>query len=659
MNWTERREQDRAKARTTQVRREGAALRRLRGGVTVHELHDRLILSCVLAVGTPLDVTRRTLANLAEQGRAHERDGAWHPGSAPASVADIQDRPGTEARAEGQGSTPDLGPGALVLGAPSEQQPEDLPARSSAAPEVTTGAGVETPGLPSRDIGAGGPRDAGACDAGTPATTESRVRVPDGPPLPPAAPEAVVPAPTVEDLEALVLEAPGLTLSAYAKRLGTYSSLVGALAAKSTAIRRQKRGESRGDPVLLYPNTSSPSPASSLGVVEPASGGGLSTDEADLLRDEADERIRVVTRQRDAAHEDLARARAELDAVRATFTASGPPGPLLAMAQGAALERRHLHERAATLKLELDAAAERARLLEAGKSEPAPGWALRSLAEVDELLGIDLGAETGLPEAQRIRLRYLETALGHRSRCSSWFAQIDHALGSDSDRTQAEGVAGDAVQQWRLDAIRERDAAQAEVASLRGQHASWRRHHDAVATFLGAEPGRDDEVLRIAAALHSQAQGETGDDAAEVLASVIAARADALGELAELRVMVGEKLGCGCDFGVDSMAQLVPAVQRIREPLEAALGGSDLVRALTLPGLADEAERVIEALRGRNLSGPAASAPVVDPSNRRITAALRVALRRLRGEHQRDDVIVAANIIAALLDIDLDTPEPS
>jgi len=209
MNWTERREQDRAKARTTQVRREGAALRRLRGGVTVHELHDRLILSCVLAVGTPLDVTRRTLANLAEQGRAHERDGAWHPGSAPASVADIQDRPGTEARAEGQGSTPDLGPGALVLGAPSEQQPEDLPARSSAAPEVTTGAGVETPGLPSRDIGAGGPRDAGACDAGTPATTESRVRVPDGPPLPPAAPEAVVPAPTVEDLEALVLDVMG------------------------------------------------------------------------------------------------------------------------------------------------------------------------------------------------------------------------------------------------------------------------------------------------------------------------------------------------------------------------------------------------------------------------------------------------------------------
>lgn len=56
--------------------------------------------------------------------------------------------------AEGQGSTPGVGPGGLRDGgASSEQQPEDHPARSSAAPGVATGAGVETSGPPSGSLG--------------------------------------------------------------------------------------------------------------------------------------------------------------------------------------------------------------------------------------------------------------------------------------------------------------------------------------------------------------------------------------------------------------------------------------------------------------------------------------------------------------------------
>ena len=242
----------------------------------------------------------------------------------------------------------------------------------------------------------------------------------------------------------------------------------------------------------------------------------------------------------------------------------------------------------------------------------------------------------------------------------------------------------------------ERDALRLERDSLRAQNLGWRRHNDALATFLGAEPGQDDEVLRIAAAIHREAQGETGDDAAEVnwprerheeildllrqahggelpawaraadlvylhdqaqhptrpapvpgrrelqtrwgvseretkasladeawrskaaaakvrvvareaqgetgddaaevMASVIRGRTDAF----EDRDAALE--GLASVLGEDVAAPLVPrevdaARRRIREPLEAALGSGELVRGLTLPGLADEAERVIGELR--------------------------------------------------------------
>lgn len=40
-----------------------------------------------------------------------------------------------------------------------------------------------------------------------------------------------------------------------------------------------------------------------------------------------------------------------------------------------------------------------------------------------------------------------------RSRCSTWLAQIDHALGSECDRTQAASPEGDEAQAWRLGTI--------------------------------------------------------------------------------------------------------------------------------------------------------------------------------------------------------------
>lgn len=238
-------------------------------------------------------------------------------------------------------------------------------------------------------------------------------------------------------LEALVAQKPGLNASELARELGVHAARIGQVA-HLAAVRAEKQGEHRGAATLYFP--ANPSSARPPGEVSPASGEAQGTDApagpGSLVDWSSIERDALV-RQLAEAHEDLARARAELDAVRATF-GGGPPAPLLAMAQGAALERQHLHERAATLKLELDAAAARAD-------------------RADQYIG-QLGTlldRYDVPAS--LRLSYVETALKHRSRCSAWLAQIDHALGSDCDRTQADSPEGEAAQAWRL----------AQIAALR------------------------------------------------------------------------------------------------------------------------------------------------------------------------------------------------
>lgn len=309
MSPLERRERDKAATRALQAQRERSALVRItRKGVTATELHDRLLLVGALTGGSPLDVTRRTLASLAEQGHVHELAGVYYPGAAPSQGP----RTGAPALGDEGATGAPPAPGATAGSEPSaaaDAAPAGEPALDAhvvpggCAPTRTTGdeghgatagategaaplrVGDESPGRVAAPEGVlagvagedpAHPDEPPAAPAGvTEPSCSERAPLP----LPPSSPEPPVSnsrktrAPGVAELEAHLAAHPdGTSYNNAARALGCSPSHVRQLVGRSEGQIAAHAGPYT---ILLRLVSSSPSPASSPGVAEPASGGDL------------------------------------------------------------------------------------------------------------------------------------------------------------------------------------------------------------------------------------------------------------------------------------------------------------------------------------------------------------------------------------------------
>lgn len=222
----------------------------------------------------------------------------------------------------------------------------------------------------------------------------------------------------------LVAKRPGMNATGLAKELGVHTARIGQVAERA-GVRAEKQGDHRGAPTLYYPITSSPSPAEVTPDREaaPASGGDLLVR---VLHHEAD--AYDPRRHECSATEQVERLEAECVALRRCVADAE------AKAERYLASNRLLEQDLRDLRLEVDVA--NARADRAGHHAAQFG-ALLDRYDVPSSL----------------RLSYVETALLHRSRCSTWLAQIDHALGSECDRTQAASPEGDEAQAWRLGTI--------------------------------------------------------------------------------------------------------------------------------------------------------------------------------------------------------------
>ena len=242
-------------------------------------------------------------------------------------------------------------------------------------------------------------------------------------------------------------------------------------------------------PASTPPSPPPPSPKSPLGEAATASGGGLGwtapawlaealdLDDGDPAgREEVEAALRSYAPRRDP--DDLVCRVAQALGMGAPASVTAERVLEEAAALTAALDTLHGdHARALTLGnqrihfleqelagmlLERDAAAFRA-----DQAEPF-------MAKLGALLD-------DVPAHQR--LQYIEMILQHRSRCSAWLAQIDAALGSDCDRSQADSPAGEAAQEWRLAQI-------AEVAARADEAAQVRRERDQALDQLSIRDNR-------------------------------------------------------------------------------------------------------------------------------------------------------------------------
>jgi hypothetical protein len=523
----ERRERDRAQTRELQQRREASTLRRIpRSGATPEEVHDRLLLAGTLTGGTPLDVTRRALRSLAERGEVHELAGVYYPSGAPSQG------PRTGAPALGEGSVAidaAPAPGATAGSEPSAVLHAEPAGESVVTVPLSLGCALE--GADAGDHGSTDGATGGAAPSSVGDESPGRVAAPEGvvvvhsgdiprsdeppaapagvtepscserapsPPTTPPEPSMDAPAPIPSNRSdgrsfRLAREGLGLSQMQVVRRIGMPPSTL------SPRLSMWERG--RGG---MYPDVipklwaalgidaappSPPSPKSPLGEVATASGGDLSwtapawlaealdLDDGDPAgREEVEAALRGYAPRRDP--DDIVRRLAEalgmgapasVTADRVLEEAAGLTASLDTLhgehARALTLGNQRIHlleQQLAGMLLERDAAAFRA-----DQAEPF-------MAKLGTLLD-------DVPAAQR--LQYIEMILQHRSRCSAWLAQIDAALGSDCDRSQAEGSLGEVAQEWRLAQI-------AEVAARADEAAQVRRERDQALDQLSIRDNR-------------------------------------------------------------------------------------------------------------------------------------------------------------------------
>jgi hypothetical protein len=513
----ERRERDRAQTRELQQRREASTLRRIpRSGATPEEVHDRLLLAGTLTGGTPLDVTRRALRSLAERGEVHELAGVYYPSGAPSQG------PRTGAPALGEGSVAidaAPAPGATAGSEPSAVLHAEPAGESVVTVPLSLGCALE--GADAGDHGSTDGATGGAAPSSVGDESPGRVAAPEGVVVvhsgdiprsdePPAAPAGVTEPPCSErassssppgapvrsypEVHAYVADHPGVLYADCARALGlNQGTLRGRVRTHGASMGIVERAG--GDPWMLRlylaenDASSPPSPKSPLGEVATASGGDLSwtapawlaealdLDDGDPAgREEVEAALRGYAPRRDP--DDIVRRLAEalgmgapasVTADRVLEEAAGLTASLDTLhgehARALTLGNQRIHlleQQLAGMLLERDAAAFRA-----DQAEPF-------MAKLGTLLD-------DVPAAQR--LQYIEMILQHRSRCSAWLAQIDAALGSDCDRSQAEGPSGEAAQEWRLAQI-------AEVAARADEAAQVRRERDQALDQLSIRDNR-------------------------------------------------------------------------------------------------------------------------------------------------------------------------